>query len=537
MAPDGLFGMAEAGNPPLIADRYEIRDRIGHGSYGEVFEAYDHRLSRLVALKTLPMAGLRDERASQDLSRFQREARALARLSHPGIVTVHDVGETADFAWFAMELVIGDTLRAILERDGRPGLAESVRIVTALLAALDYAHGRGIVHRDVKPANILLSVDPAAALEDGLGSVRLADFGIASMAIASLGESQQTLVGEVLGTPSTMAPEQVRGEPVDARADLWAAGVILYEMLTGQRPFAGGLPMVFQNILHSEPVPPSQLAPEVPALFDAVLAKALAKRPEDRFADAAGMAAAIRAAAEPVAPALPALTPAMPQGGARRRLLPGVLLGLALGIPAGFGLGLVQWPVLEASSLPAIEATPSLIAAEPAPVEPQPVRSTGLPPNPEPSPETILALPEPLPAEPPAILAAPAPTPELPPQAAPPAAMKPAATRGPAPALAACGPDRLVTRHGNHPGFGRLVFAWAAPVEYRVEPLDGGALLHFPGTGCRPAVAGLAAARNIRAVVAAPDGAIRIETAPGATLRHFRLPGRVVIDVQDAAAR
>ncbi|WP_421995241.1 serine/threonine-protein kinase [Roseococcus sp.] len=271
-----------------IADRYEIRDRIGRGAFGEVFEVYDHRLGRLVALKTLPIQALASEESAEDLRRFHMEARAVARLSHPGIVTVHDFGETKDFAWIAMELVIGETLKAVLDRNERPSLGETVRVTCALLDALHYAHGRGIVHRDVKPANILL----ALGAEDGLGEVRLADFGI-----ARLGETQQTVVGQVVGTPTAMAPEQVRGEDVDLRADLWSVGVILYQLLTGKRPFAGGMPGIFNSILTAHPPAPSSIMADLPPALDAVVAKALAKNRNDRYPDAPAMAAALRAAA------------------------------------------------------------------------------------------------------------------------------------------------------------------------------------------------------------------------------------------------
>lgn len=274
--------------PRVIADRYEVRDRIGRGGFGEVFEVYDRRLSRLVALKTMPIGAASDAEAAEDLRRFYQEAQSVARLSHPGIVTVHDFGESGEFAWIVMELVIGETLKAVLDRGERPSIAETVRVVCALLDALHYAHGRGIVHRDVKPANILL----ALGAEDGLGEVRLADFGI-----ARIGDAQQTVAGAMLGTPATMSPEQLRGEDTDPRSDLWSVGVILYEMLTGSRPFPGGIPAIFHHIQTLEPAPPSQVAPEVPPGFDAVVATALAKRPEARFADAAAMTVAIRAAA------------------------------------------------------------------------------------------------------------------------------------------------------------------------------------------------------------------------------------------------
>jgi len=346
----------------VIADRYEVRDRIGRGAFGEVFEVYDRRLSRLVALKTMPIGLATDAEAAEDLRRFHQEAQSVARLSHPGIVTVHDFGQTKDFAWIVMELVIGETLKAVLDRGERPAVGETVRVVCALLDALHYAHGRGIVHRDVKPANILL----ALSAEDGLGEVRLADFGI-----ARIGDTQHTMAGQMMGTPSTMSPEQLRGEDVDARSDLWSAGVILYEMLTGARPFPGGMPVIFHNILTLDPKPPSEVAPGVPPAFDTVVAKALAKAPAERYPDAAAMAAAIRAAAPaaeaasppqasaprhaPVSgaedstilllrsavPDMPAAPPVLPAP--KRRIgIAGPLLGFLLGLICG-GAGVYLW--------------------------------------------------------------------------------------------------------------------------------------------------------------------------------------------------
>ena len=284
----GASGAESAAAPArVIAHRYELRDRIGRGAFGEVFEAYDRRLHRLVALKIVPIGPATDADAAEGLRRFCLEAQSVARLSHPGIVTVHDFGEAEDFAWIVMELVIGETLKAVLDRGERPELPETVRVVCALLDALHYAHGRGIVHRDVKPANVLLAI----GADEGLGEVRLTDFGI-----ARIGDGDRTVIGQMLGTPSVMSPEQLRGEPVDHRADLWSVGVILYELLTGTRPFPGGVPAIFHSILTHQPKPPSEIVAGLPPAFDVVIATALAKAPADRYPDAAAMAAAVRAA-------------------------------------------------------------------------------------------------------------------------------------------------------------------------------------------------------------------------------------------------
>lgn len=306
----GALSAESAAVPPrVIANRYELRDRIGRGAFGEVFEAYDRRLHRLVALKIVPVGPATDADAAEGLRRFCLEAQSVARLSHPGIVTVHDFGEAEDFAWIVMELVIGETLKAVLDRGERPELPETVRVVCALLDALHYAHGRGIVHRDVKPANVLLAI----GADEGLGEVRLTDFGI-----ARIGDGDRTVIGQMLGTPSVMSPEQLRGEPVDHRADLWSVGVILYELLTGTRPFSGGLPAIFHSILTHQPKPPSEIVAGLPPAFDVVIATALAKAPADRYPDAAAMAAAVRAALVGEAPEVLSRRPGVvPKAGAR----------------------------------------------------------------------------------------------------------------------------------------------------------------------------------------------------------------------------
>ncbi|MDB5376925.1 MAG: serine/threonine protein kinase [Rubritepida sp.] len=261
----------------LIAGRFAPRDLLGQGACGTVLEAMDLRLRRLVALKLIRRGGI-------DPARIAAEARAAARLIHPNIVAIHDAGDGPDFAWIAMDLVIGEPLSALLAREERLPPAEAGRIALQLLDALGHAHGRGVVHRDVKPANILLALDSGG----GIGDVRLGDFGL-----AQLGHGDPDEAGALYGTPAWMAPEQVRGEPLDPRADLWAAGVVLYEALTGRRPFQGRMSAVLKSILETEPPPPSRVTQGLDPAWDQVLAHALAKSPEARFADAAAMSRAI----------------------------------------------------------------------------------------------------------------------------------------------------------------------------------------------------------------------------------------------------
>ncbi|MBP0463945.1 protein kinase [Roseomonas sp. PWR1] len=368
---------AADGTPALIAGRYEVRDSIGRGAFGEVFEAYDRVLGRLVAVKVMPIAQNLGAEGRESLRRFQVEARAVSRLTHPNIITVHDFGQGERFAWIVMELVIGETLADALRRTGPPPLAETSRILCALLSALHAAHERGIVHRDVKPGNILLEMN----LEDGLGEVRLSDFGI-----ARTDAEDRTVVGQMIGTPWVMAPEQLRGEAVDRRTDLWAAGVILYDMLTGERPFKGSMPGIFHRIQHEEPPAPTRLRAELPPAADALVARALAKAPEDRFATAEEMAAAIRAAlveverwqdAPPLpglgieAPAAGALVPTMPlppppaPAPARGRFGQGIAVGMVAGLALGIGASHVAGMAGAVAVSVGPPAAPSLAAPGP----------------------------------------------------------------------------------------------------------------------------------------------------------------------------
>ncbi|HUH92503.1 MAG TPA: serine/threonine-protein kinase [Casimicrobiaceae bacterium] len=263
--------------------KYEIRRELGRGAMGVVYEAFDPTIKRVVALKTIRSDQLSGERAETVVARFRREAQAAGRLNHPNIVSIYDFGEDAGVWFIAMEFVRGRELKACFDADERFRLDDAVRIMSQLLAALDYSHKRGVIHRDVKPANVFL-------LDDG--SVKVADFGIAHIESSNL-----TQVGTVLGTPSYMSPEQIMGLPVNGRSDLFSAGVILYQFLTGERPFAGSATTTMQKILKEEPLPPSTLNVQLPPALDAVVRKALAKRADDRFGSAQEFATALRAAA------------------------------------------------------------------------------------------------------------------------------------------------------------------------------------------------------------------------------------------------
>jgi serine/threonine-protein kinase len=270
--------------------KYELRGTLGAGAMGVVLDGFDRAIERRVAIKVVRKPAAEDAEAIEAAARFKREAQAAGRLSHPGIVAVYDYGENDETAWIVMEMVSGGTLKAILDRNERLPVKETARIMIQVLNALAYAHARGVIHRDIKPANVMLTAE---------GDVKLADFGI-----ARLENSAMTQVGTLMGTPSYMAPEQLRGEALDARADIWAAGVMLYQLLTGEKPFPGGFSAVMHKVLHTEPVPPSALSATSPPALDAVVMKALAKRPDDRWPDAKAFAAAIEAALNAPAPTL-----------------------------------------------------------------------------------------------------------------------------------------------------------------------------------------------------------------------------------------
>ncbi len=261
--------------------KYEIRREIGRGAMGVVYEGYDPFIKRVVALKTIRADQLSGEDSENVIARFRREAQAAGRLSHPNIVSIYDFGEEAG-AWFiAMEFVKGRELKECFEANERFTTASIVKIMSQILEALDYSHRQGVIHRDIKPANIFMLPD---------GSVKVADFGIAHIEASNL-----TQVGAVMGTPAYMSPEQILGLPVDGRSDLFSAGVILYQFLTGERPFSGSAATTMQKVLKEDPLPPSSLNVQAPLEMDAIVRKALAKRPEDRFQTASEFAAAIRA--------------------------------------------------------------------------------------------------------------------------------------------------------------------------------------------------------------------------------------------------
>ncbi|RKF43971.1 serine/threonine-protein kinase [Paraburkholderia fungorum] len=253
--------------------RYQIRRVLGRGAMGVVYEGVDPKLNRPVAIKTILKSQLSDpEMAAEYQVRFEREAQAVARLNHPHIVGVFDFGEENNVAYIVMELIRGEELKAYFDRGTQFAVKDAVRMTGELLDALGYAHEQGIVHRDVKPANVML---------DAQMRVKLTDFGVARLSDTG---SDGTQAGTMVGTPSYMSPEQAMGNPVGTRSDIFAVGIVLYQLLTMKRPFVGdGHWAVQRQIIQDDPVPPSVQNPALDPVFDAIVFRALAKNPEERY--------------------------------------------------------------------------------------------------------------------------------------------------------------------------------------------------------------------------------------------------------------
>ena len=271
------------GNNPERIGKYEVKRALGKGAMGTVYEAYDPIIERRVAIKTILKEYLDAAESEEAISRFKREAQAGGRLNHPCIVGVYEYGEDENGAFIVMEYVEGKELRSYFRMGNRFDLIDVFELMKQLLAALDYSHRQGVVHRDIKPANLMIL--------DGR-KLKVMDFGIARITSSSL-----TQVGTVVGTPTHMSPEQLMGLPADGRADIWSAGVILYELLTGVSPFMADTPAtVMHKVLQGLPDPPSVMIPSLPGAFDAVVGRALQKKPEDRYPTAREFAAALLAA-------------------------------------------------------------------------------------------------------------------------------------------------------------------------------------------------------------------------------------------------
>jgi len=318
---------------------------------GVVYEAFDPKLKRRVAIKTIRRNPLDDQAAKDYSVRFVREAQAAATLSHPNIVQIHDFGEEGDLAYLVMEFIRGKELQRFVDAKERFELKVAVDIMRELCDALDYAHRAGVVHRDVKPANVMLDLQ---------GHVKLTDFGVARIEDPSRSRITQgdTLV---VGTPAYMSPEQINGDAVDRRSDVFSAGVVLYQLLTGELPFTGGGPWtIAKKIMQEDPVLPSSVNASIPPFFDAVVNKALAKNREERYQSAGALRGALEQALEGKSAPVPA----------ERRpiaLIGAIVLALAATLGAGVWY-VVKEGAAERQAEPPVIAAPAL--AEPPPAGP-----------------------------------------------------------------------------------------------------------------------------------------------------------------------
>ncbi len=266
---------------PERLGKYEVKSVLGKGAMGIVYKAFDPHIERYVAIKTIRKDTVDRDLAAQFMARFKNEAKAAGRLHHPNIVGVYEYGEQNDLAFIAMEYVEGTGLREYLDRKTEFDFGQLVSLVSQLLAALDYAHAAGVVHRDIKPSNLIVNAR---------GALKVADFGVARVDTSNL-----TVAGMVIGTPSYMSPEQCMGREADARSDLFSAGVVLYELLTGCKPFTGSVEAISYKICHEEPEAPSRLsALQLPDAVDRLVATALAKDPQTRFQSARAFSDALR---------------------------------------------------------------------------------------------------------------------------------------------------------------------------------------------------------------------------------------------------
>ncbi len=268
-------------NPEKIG-RYEIKSELGRGGMATVYKAYDPRFEREVALKVLPREMMHD---SSFRIRFEREAKTIASLEHPAIVPVYDVGEDDEQPYFVMRYMTGGSLADQIEK-GPVSLKEAARLMDRLGPALDQAHSKGVIHRDLKPGNILF--DPA-------GEPYISDFGIAKIA---QGQSTTVTGGAIIGTPAYMSPEQAQGDPLDGRSDIYAMGVILYEILAGTQPYQATTPMAVVVKHITDPIPHILDAnPRLPSGIETIIEKAMAKNPDERFSTAGELSAALNALA------------------------------------------------------------------------------------------------------------------------------------------------------------------------------------------------------------------------------------------------
>jgi serine/threonine-protein kinase len=324
---------------PRTLGRYELLAELGKGAMGVVYRANDPLLDRQVAIKTVSMSLDPQEMAEYE-GRFYQEAKAVGSLNHPNIVTVYDVGKSGNLAYMAMEFLQGEELRALMATGQPLPVARAVDIAAQVAEGLAYAHQNGVVHRDVKPANIMLSVT---------GRCKITDFGIARMRSAEV----KTQTGIVLGSPRYMSPEQVAGKRAEPRSDIFSLGVILYEMLTGRPPFTGeDVTSVMFQIMNLVPPPPSSLNARVPEVLDFIVAKAIAKVLDDRYASAELLAKDLREVAKQIDTTVHMLTATRPP--VPPRLDPDAAQALIRSIPDTRRADAAELSTLGATPVPAL---------------------------------------------------------------------------------------------------------------------------------------------------------------------------------------
>jgi tRNA A-37 threonylcarbamoyl transferase component Bud32 len=274
---DATVVVQEAAQAKPSLGRYEILEELGRGAMGIVYKGRDPKLGRLTAIKTIRFTDDFDEdQVDKIKAQFYREAEVVAKLSHPNIVTIYDVGEDLELSYLAMEYLEGESLEKYAERGSLLAIRQCLDVVAQVCSALDYAHSRGIVHRDVKPANIMM-------LNDGL--VKVTDFGIARATATS-----KTRTGVIKGTPYYMSPEQISGMKVDGRSDIFSLGVVFYQLLTGELPFGGeNLAAIMYQITSVPPIPPTKYNPKIYKAAMAILDRALEKKLEKRYQSAKQM--------------------------------------------------------------------------------------------------------------------------------------------------------------------------------------------------------------------------------------------------------
>jgi serine/threonine protein kinase len=260
--------------------KYELRAVLARTPMSTVYDGWDSDIARRVAIKLMPLSTMDDTEAGEAYLRFKRGAQAAGQLNHPNIVAVYDYGETQDYAYLVMEFVDGQTLKGLFDSNQRFAVPEICKIIGSVLDALQYSHDRGVVHRDVKPANIMFTTN---------NQVKITDFGI-----ARLEDSEMTQAGMVIGTPAYMSPEQFLGEKIDLRTDIYSTGVVLYHTLTGERPYEGNLATIMHKVLYGAPLLPSHISTVVTPAIDAVVTRAMARNREDRFDSAAEFNAALQ---------------------------------------------------------------------------------------------------------------------------------------------------------------------------------------------------------------------------------------------------